>query len=551
MKKEKLLLASRILAIPAGILFGICAEKIAHLTGAGPLLLGACLLAAMSAALIWKQKNRVRRQRDDTRDYTPWATSSQIEATGLLADEKNAGGVLLGASHGGGRSIQHLCSKAAEHILVVGRERSGKSVGIVIPTLLSWDQSVLVYDIAGESWELTSGFRERVLGQRCIRFAPSQEGSARFNPLDAIRMDQNLVNDVQNIVAMIVDPDGKDIHDHWFHTSFNLLAGSILYVLLEEKIRQKSLESVGDLLVGLGDLRQTIADEAGNGNTSRAAMSYMVRAANEKLKKNDFPDTPCGQAERDGWKLVAQTVGGTKGKESTEYSAVLSMSLRLLRPYCEDSIIAQNTATSDFSIDDLMGGGFNENGQPRGPKVSLYIVAPPHDKDRIRPLTRLILHMTLRRLTEGNPDSASKSGHPHRLLFLIDDFPSLGKLNVLEQALALTADYGFKALLTAQSLAQLQEAYGKDSLIIPYCNIRLRLSKDEIIDWFFTGENTAGYELLVPDAYISLPPDDELVFMAGHSPIHCQKIKYYADPQLKECAQMGAATSNEHNPNPP
>jgi type IV secretion system protein VirD4 len=109
----------------------------------------------------------------------------------------------------------YLRHSGPEHILVFAPTRSGKGVGIVIPTLLSWSESVLVHDIKGENWALTSGFREKVLKQRCLRFSPSETDSARFNPLSEIRLDDNLVKDVQNVSTMIVDPDGKGLQDHW------------------------------------------------------------------------------------------------------------------------------------------------------------------------------------------------------------------------------------------------------------------------------------------------------------------------------------------------
>jgi type IV secretion system protein VirD4 len=223
-----------------------------------------------------------------------------------------------------------------------------------------------------------------------------------------------------------------------------------------------------------------------------------------------------------------------------------------------------------------MGLGFDQAGKPKGPKVSLYIVSPSSDMDRIKPLTRLVLNMTLRRLTEGmayNADGTSKSLYPHRLLLLIDEFPSLGKLDVFEEALAFIAGYGLKALLITQDLSQLQKAYSKDESIVSNCHIRIAYAPNKIetaellshmtgkttvtqtqlqysgsrlammLQNVNTSENTVGRELLTPDECMRLPEGDELVFMAGHSPIYCQKIKYYADRQLNARMLMRAASS--------
>ena len=558
-------------------------EQVLAVIARAHVLLGGGALASMFVpiALLWKQKSRVHGQRNDLYGSAHWATASEVAATGLLPNESNKGGVLFGAYNDGSR-IHYLRHKGPEHMLVFAPTRSGKGVGIVIPTLVSWDQSVLVNDIKGENWELSSGFRQKTLGQRCIRFAPADEGSARFNPLAEIRMDKNLVKDVQNIATMIVDPDGRGLADHWAKTGFDLLVGTILYVLLEERIHQKNLSGVAALLSDGGEIRQIAAEDAQKGRKpqdgqvdgAQAVMLYIAKIANAKLAKDDFPNTPRGQAERIGWGVAAQAAGAMNHKAPNEFSGVMSTSLSFLTLY-RDSIVAENTSASDFSIEDLMGGGF-ENGKPRGPKVSLYIVSPPSDKDRIKPLTRLLLNMTLRRLTEGmayNEDGTTKSLYPHRLLLLIDEFPSLGKLDVFEESLAFIAGYGLKALLITQDLSQLQKAYTKDESIVSNCHIRIAYAPNKVetadllsqmtgkmtvtqtqlqysgsrlavmLQNVNTSENTVGRELLTPDECMRLPPEDELVFMAGHSPIYCQKIKYYEDTQLNARMQLRAASS--------
>jgi len=547
--------------------------------------LGACASVIVPAWLFYRRTKHVVGRRNDLYGSAHWAVPSEVAATGLLPSDKNRGGVLFGAYNGAG-GCQYLRHKGPEHIMVAAPTRSGKGVGIVIPTLLSWDESVLVNDIKGENWMLSSGFRAIQLGQRCIRFAPAEKGSARFNPLDAIRMDDNLVKDVQNIATMIVDPDGKGLEDHWAKTGFDLLVGTILYMLLEDKIKNKTLYGVAALLSDGGEIREIVnnetrleqqrrkqeGEEVEEVDGAQAVMQYIVNVANEKLKET-FADTPRGRAEKVGWSVAAQASQAMCNKAPNEFSGVMSTSLSFLTLY-RDPIVAENTSYSDFTIEDLMGGGFDENRQPKGPKVSLYIVSPPSDKDRIKPLTRLLLNMVLRRLTEGmefNADGTSKSLYPHRLLLLIDEFPSLGKLDVFEEALAFIAGYGLKALLITQDLSQLHKAYSKDESIISNCHIRIAYAPNkpetaEILSQMTgkmtvtteqlqysgnrlsvmlqnvnTSEQVVGRELLTADECMRLPPDDELVFMAGHAPIYCQKIKYYADKQLSERMKMGAA----------
>jgi type IV secretion system protein VirD4 len=133
--------------------------------------------------------------------------------------------------------------------MVFAPTRSGKGVGLVIPTLLSWPHSVLVNDIKGENWELTAGWRDRELGSHCLKFDPtSNDGtSTRFNPLEEVRIGtDDEVRDVQNIATIIIDPDGKGLNDHWAKTGLILLVGTILHVLYAEP--DKTLRGVAGVL---------------------------------------------------------------------------------------------------------------------------------------------------------------------------------------------------------------------------------------------------------------------------------------------------------------
>ena len=84
--------------------------------------------------------------------------------------------------------------------------RSGKGVGLVVPTLLSWTGSTVVHDIKGENWTLTAGWRARF--SHCLLFNPTDARSARYNPLLEVRRGADEVRDVQNIADILVDPEG-------------------------------------------------------------------------------------------------------------------------------------------------------------------------------------------------------------------------------------------------------------------------------------------------------------------------------------------------------
>nr|WCS70357.1 IncP-type DNA transfer coupling protein TraG [Salmonella enterica subsp. enterica serovar Rissen] len=134
--------------------------------------------------------------------------------------------------------LQYLRHNGPEHVLTYAPTRSGKGVGLVVPTLLSWKHSTVVADLKGELWAMTAGWRKEYAKNLCLKFEPAAaNGSVAWNPLDEIRVGtENEVGDVQNLATLIVDPDGKGLNDHWQKTSQALLVGVILHVLYKHKM---------------------------------------------------------------------------------------------------------------------------------------------------------------------------------------------------------------------------------------------------------------------------------------------------------------------------
>ncbi len=139
----------------------------------------------------------------------------------------------------------YLRHNGPEHVLAFAPTRSGKGVGLVIPTLLTWPHSAVIHDIKGENWQLTAGFRSTF--SHCLLFNPADPKSARYNPLLEVRKGQWEVRDVQNIADILVDPEGAlERRNHWEKTSHALLVGVILHVLYAEG--EKTLARVASFL---------------------------------------------------------------------------------------------------------------------------------------------------------------------------------------------------------------------------------------------------------------------------------------------------------------
>lgn len=440
-----------------------------------------------------------------------WAEDKEIRAAGLLGPD----GVVLGRY-----DCDYLRHDGPEHVLCFAPTRSGKGVGLVVPTLLTWPGSCIVHDIKGENWGLTAGFRAK--HGRVLLFDPTNAKSSAYNPLLEVRQGEWEVRDVQNIADILVDPEGSlDKRNHWEKTSHSLLVGAILHVLYAEK--DKTLAGVANFL---SDPRRPV--EA----TLRAMM-----------------DTPhLGEAVVHP--VIASSARELLNKSDNERSGVLSTAMSFLGLY-RDPVVARVTARCDWRIADLVGG--------RRP-VSLYLVVPPSDINRTKPLIRLILNQIGRRLTE----ELTASGKRHRLLLMLDEFPALGRLDFFESALAFMAGYGLKGFLIAQSLNQIERAYGPNNAILDNCHVRVSFATNDertakrVSDALGTATelrdstNYAGHRLspwlghlmvsrqetarplLTPGEIMQLPPSEEIVMVAGTPPIRATKAKYFEDSRLQE-----------------
>ena len=474
----------------------------------GAAIAGAGGIAAIAVAILLSVLRA--REASDVTTYgsARWAGPKDITDAGLFAVD----GVVLGRL-----DKRYLRHDGPEHVLCFAPTRSGKGVGLVIPSLLTWPGSAIVHDIKGENWQLTSGWRARF--GRVLLFDPTNAASAAYNPLLEVRRGEREVRDVQNIADILVDPEGQlERRNHWEKTSHSLLVGAILHVLYAEK--DKTLAGVAAFL---SDPRCPIA----------ATLTAMMRTAH--LGDRPHP-------------VVAQAARELLNKSENERSGVLSTAMSFLSLY-RDPVIAAVTRRCDWRIDDLVSSA-----QP----LTLYLVVPPSDISRTKPLVRLILNQIGRRLTEELQNTNRK----HRLLFMLDEFPALGRLDFFESQLAFMAGYGLKAFLIAQSLNQIEKAYGQNNGILDNCHVRVAFATNDertakrLSDALGTTtelramKNYAGHRLspwlghlmvsrqetaralLTPGEIMQLPPDDEIVLVSGAAPIRAQKVRYFRDAQL-------------------
>jgi type IV secretion system protein VirD4 len=444
----------------------------------------------------------------------------------------------------------------------------------------------VIFDIKGENWDRTAGYRVAA-GHVCFRFAPVEEHSARFNPLAEVRIGTlREVSDAQNIAEMLCRSGKESSHDeHWIKSATSLITGLILHLcyVAKRKNRFATLAELSNALTPLmSDLTMPLDLEGMNEQQVNVAREYF-----SQIMRTPHVESTSYWHLRDGQKTLVHPVVLEKmqemlNREDKEFSGVLSTAKTTLILY-SDPLVQRSIEESDFTINDLKHFRY---------PVSLYLIVPPSDIERLKPLLRLIFTMAVNRLTEEleevrnsrikqalKKDEKFTPRPDHRLLLLIDEFPSLGKMPIFETAFAYIAGYGIKAYLITQDIEQIKDAYGNHESIISNCHIRIAYApnKTETAEALskmagtttilraavsYSGSRSSplatnvstnvdhiSRPLITIDELMRLPgpvkegqgeaqrivsPGAMLIFIAGQSPIFGKQLLYFQDPTLSK-----------------
>lgn len=500
-----------------------------------------------------------------------WADKKDIQEAGLLprkrsivevvkgSDKPTSTGVYVGGWTDKSGEFHYLRHSGPEHVLCYAPTRSGKGVGLVVPTLLSWGASAVVTDLKGELWALTAGWRKKHANNKVLRFEPAAaNGGVRWNPLDEVRLETEYeVGDVQNLAQLIVDPDGKGLESHWAKTSFALLVGVILHALYVAK-KTGSYATLPKIDAMLADPERDVS-ELWEEMTTYAHLS------------NGQVHPAIGSAARD---MI--------DRPEEEAGSVLSTAKSYLSLY-RDPVVSRNVSRSDFRIKDLMH---------MDDPATLFIVTQPNDKARLRPLVRIMVNMVVRLLADKMDfeDGRPVAHYKHKLLMMLDEFPSLGKLEILQESLAFVAGYGIKCYLICQDINQLKSretGYGPDETITSNCHVQNayppnRVETAEHLSRL-TGQTTVVKEqittsgkrtsammgqvsrtiqevqrpLLTPDECLRMPgprksasgdieeAGDMVVYVAGYPAIYGKQPLYFKDPIFQKRASIPAPSKSD------
>lgn len=464
-----------------------------------------------------------------------WATKKEIIKTKLL----NGRGVFLGVLPSG----EYLRDNEKTHILVVAPTRSGKGVGIVVPTSLTWKDSLLAIDIKGEIWKYASGCRSKYLNNICYKFEPTSLDSNKYNPFDEIRFGTPYeIRDIGNQINIILDPTGEGIKGsefHWKTSAGNLLTGLILHIKYTT-----DYVCFRDILNFMGEL-----DFENGEDTFQMKLNNCLNAIHDPtgtVLKNQIP--PCYSKTHPKVKQIFTLMVNTPEKE---FGSIFNTLNTILAVY-NDPILAENTSYSDFSVNDLM-----DSPQP----VTICLVVPPSDLDRLTPIFRMMIELVYRRNTEKLDLDENGNNKRNRTLLMLDEFPGFGRMDTFEKALAYIAGYGLKSVLITQGNNQINKIYTERNGIFDNCHIRVFYTPNDretpkyISDMLgkqtiknstrsYAGslinagaasvnEQEMGRELMTANEVSTMDAVKEIVFVAGYPAIDARKIVWYEDENFK------------------
>lgn len=386
-----------------------------------------------------------------------WANRADIEKLGLFDAQD---GVYVGGWRDAQtQQIHYLLHAGAEPVLLFAPSRSGKGVSAIIPTLCQWRQSVFVYDLKGENWDHSAGFRHAI-GQRVLKFAPTLPlESCCYNPLSEIRWEtDHEVGDAQAIAnAVIRHGDDDGLYKHFDDAAVDLVSAGIIhlgYVMRNLNVpRDPTLPDVLALYSSPGMNFEEVLKEI------QSTVHMPGGRSAPRLEWFDMNGRPTFTHP-----FVSKAIQRQLNRADREASSIQSSIVTPMTIY-DDPIVQKTVSRSDFVIRDLVYGKC---------PMSLYFKVPQPDRERLRPLVRLILQLIINRLMEQlDPDR-------HHLLLMLDEFPELKKIPNLAAAMSLMAGYKIKPYLIAQTLTQIIEEYGPNESITDNCYIKAAFQTDNL-----------------------------------------------------------------------
>ncbi|MPR11046.1 type IV secretion system ATPase VirD4 [Microvirga tunisiensis] len=457
-----------------------------------------------------------------------WARFSEMRQKGYIKPYRRITGPIFGKTSGPRGFGQYLTNGEQPHSLIIAPTRAGKGVGVVIPTLLTFDGSVIALDVKGELFESTSRARLK-RGDQIIKFSPlDREGRTHcYNPvLDIVATPpERRFSEARRLAVNLIAPKGKGA-EGFIEGARDLFVAGILACI---ECGTPTIGAVYDLFAQPGEKYKLFAQLA---------------------EESKIPEVM----------RIFDNMAGNDTKILTSYTSVLGDGgLNLWA----DPLIKNATSRSDFSIYNL-----------RRDPTTIYLCVSPNDLEVIAPLVRLFFQQTVSILQRTMP----KTDEIFEVLFLLDEFKHLGKLEAIETAVTTIAGYKGRFMFIIQSLAALTGAYeqpGKENFLSNTgVQVFMATADDEtpqyiskaIGDYTFRQKSRSysqkepfnaniqtsdqGAPLLRPEQVRLIDDNKQIVLIKGQPPLQMDKVKYYSDRHLKPIFESQSGALPEPDPIP-
>lgn len=305
-------------------------------------------------------------------------------------------------------------------LITIAPPGSGKTQCFVIPNMLNWKGSIVVLDIKGEIYSLTSKWREKAIG-RVIKFSPLDPANSNcYNPLSFIRKESDYIwEDSRFLADMMIVPSGST-DPFWENMARDVLSAAIAHVCFNNEPEERPMSKVLDLIYGIGwdDMISSLKF-----NLSVSAMRQTGHALGEMDKKQRDSVLKTAQSSLSAW---------------------------------QGERISRVTRKSDWSPMDL-----------RKENLTIYICINPNEIDSYLSVLRVFIAQHIRMLTNELPPRGASP-----VLFMLDELPRLKKMPPVDEALNIGRQYGIKLWMFAQSYGQLKEAYPNPEGLLGSCVVR-------------------------------------------------------------------------------
>lgn len=445
----------------------------------------------------WKPFKKKEKIYGDAR----WATEKDVKAAGL----RSKSGMLLGVDKNG-----YYIADGYQHALLFAPTGSGKGVGFVIPNCLFWEDSLFVHDIKLENYQLTSGYREKHMGQKCYVWSPADpDGKTHcYNPIDWVsNKPGKMVDDVQKIASLILPEQ-----DFWVNEARSLFTGTVLYLLaVPEKIKS------------FGEVVRTMRSDD---------VAYNLAVVMDTVGKNMHP-------------VAYMNLAAFLQKADKERSGVIS-TLNSSLELWSNPLIDTATATSDFNIQNF-----------KKERATVFVGLTPDNIQRLAKLMQIFYQQASAFLSSKIPDPKEE---PYGVMFFMDEFPTMGKMESFKSGIAYFRGYHVRLFLVIQDTQQLKGTYEEAGMNSFLSNATYRItyaannvetanlisqmcgnktvesisgSKPKFLDFNPASRSVnvsdASRALLLPQEVILLPRDEQIVLIESKPPIKSKKIFYYKD----------------------